>query len=108
MRGGARKGSGRKPGSGNRNSAKIAYELVEKSKVTPLEIIVEAMIHHYELYRTSKGKDEEALAEAVSFAERAAPYMHPRLQAVQHSGEVKQTQPPNLVINFTQPKKKDD
>lgn len=80
-RGGKREGAGRVKGSLNKKTREIA-EKAAASGVTPLEIIIEAMHDAY--------KDGGAAA-AVPFAEKAAPYMHARIAAVEVSGEVRAT-----------------
>jgi hypothetical protein len=78
------KTGGRKKGSKNKatveREAGIA-EITAKAKaegITPLEVMVGAM-------REAWGRnDKEA---AARFAKDAAPYMHPRLAAVEHTGK---------------------
>lgn len=76
-RGGARTGAGRKKGE----VSKTRLVLQERAKIastegqTPLEYMLEVM-------RTSNDtKRKDAMAQA------AAPYVHPRLAAVEHSGD---------------------
>jgi hypothetical protein len=76
-RGGARKGAGRKVGSATAKTRAIA-DKAAASGITPLEVILEAM----NSFR--KGGD---LEKAAGFAKDAAPYMHPRLAAIEHTGE---------------------
>ncbi len=73
MHGGKRNGSGRKKGEATTKTREVA-ERATKEGITPLEIMIEAMRKHY-----AKGE----LSEAVAIAKDAAPYMHPRLGAVQ-------------------------
>lgn len=80
-RGGARPGAGRKPGSKSKLNREIA-EKVAATGITPLEIIVEAMRDAYK---------KDGAAAAVPYAEKAAPYMHARIAAVEVSGEVRAT-----------------
>lgn len=75
-RGGKRAGAGRKPGSKNVLSREIA-DRAAKEGITPLEVMLKAMRLHVVQNEWDR---------AAAIAERAAPYMHPRLQAVQHSG----------------------
>lgn len=84
-RGGARKGAGRKTGSATAKTREIANRAAEEG-VTPLEFMLEVM-------RTSPpdGLEGQALVQAMGLrfeaAKAAAPYMHPRLAAVEVTGE---------------------
>jgi hypothetical protein len=81
--GGRRPGAGRKPGSATKKTREIA-ERAAADGITPLEVMIQAMRSHYEANR---------LDEAASIAKDAAPYMHPRLQAIQHSGDPDNREP---------------
>ena len=77
-RGGHRPGAGRKKGSqSSKTKARLAVvERLSTGAPTPLDVMLAAM--------------EDALARgdmsaAAAFAKDAAPYMHPRLQAVVHA-----------------------
>lgn len=48
------------------------------NKVSPLEVMLAAMYHHYD------AKEWDA---AAAIAKDAAPYMHPKLQSVMHTGD---------------------
>lgn len=77
MRGGARPNAGRKRGAVNKATA-IRQEMYAKAAAegeSPLEFMLRVM-------RTSA--DESQRFEA---AKAAAPYVHPRLAAVEHSGD---------------------
>ncbi len=76
MRGGARKGAGRPKGAATKRSRKIA-DRESLNGVTPLEVMLKAMRDHYE---------KEEWDAAASIAKDAAPYMHPKLSSVEHSG----------------------
>jgi hypothetical protein len=76
-RGGARPGAGRKQGSATKKTREIA-DKAAASGITPLEVMLEAM----NAFRVAGD-----LEKAASFAKDAAPYMHPRLAAVEHTGE---------------------
>lgn len=81
-RGGARPGAGRPKGSKSKRSRAIAI-LVRSSELeglTPLEVMLRAMRAHAEAGH---------LDEAAAIAKDAAPYLHPRLTAVEHSGGMK-------------------
>jgi hypothetical protein len=74
--GGKREGAGRKPGVANKASIERQAE-VAASGITPLEFMLAIM------------RDETAdEARRADMAKAAAPYVHPRLAAVEHSGEM--------------------
>lgn len=77
MPGGRRAGAGRKPGIANTRSREIA-EKSYKRGITPLEYMLKVMRS-----RSKKVSDERR----DEMARSAAPYMHPRLQAIQHTGK---------------------
>jgi hypothetical protein len=84
-RGGARKGAGRKPGSATKKTREIADAAADEG-VTPLEYMLRVM-------RDESDHEDpriQAQREAMRFeaAKAAAPYIHPRLAAVEHSGKV--------------------
>jgi hypothetical protein len=75
-RGGHRAGAGRKKGSRTIRTARIAEQAAAEG-ITPLEVMLTAMRRH-----AQAGQWDQAAV----FAKDAAPYMHPRLQAIQHTG----------------------
>ena len=75
-RGGARPGSGRKPGTRNKRTDEQAAA-VAASGLTPLEYMLSVM--------RSEAADESKRLEA---AKAAAPYVHARLNAVELSGSI--------------------
>lgn len=75
-RGGKRTGAGRPRGAASQRSKAIA-DRASTEGLTPLEVMLKAMRRHAE-------KDE--WDEASAIAKDAAPYMHPRLASMQHSG----------------------
>lgn len=77
-RGGARKGAGRKPGSATRKTREIA-DKAAAAGITPLEVMLEAMT-------TLRAAGEYEKAAAV--AKDAAPYVHPRLSAIEMNAKV--------------------
>ena len=83
-KGGARKGAGRKKGSKNRHSAEIAQKAAAEG-VTPLEFMLKVMRGE-----PPAGADPATIVSyrAMQFeaAKASAPYMHPRLNAIEHSG----------------------
>lgn len=75
-RGGARDGAGRKPGVANKASIERQAE-VAASGLTPLEYMLSVM------------RDEQAPADRRDdMAKASAPYVHPKLAAVEHSGSL--------------------
>lgn len=84
-RGGSRPGAGRKKGSLNERTRAIAEEAAERG-MTPLEYLLDQMRKPYP-------EDADALTKVrhdglrFEAAKAAAPYMHPRLNAVEHSGK---------------------
>lgn len=76
-RGGKRDGAGRKSGSATERTRDIA-DKATKDGVTPLEVMLEAMMAHHKA---------GSLDDAARIAKDAAPYMHPRLQAIEHGGK---------------------
>lgn len=72
MRGGKRQDAGRKPGSATRRTRAIA-DLAAEEGVLPLDVMLDAMRTHH-----AAGD----LDRAAAVAKDAAPYLHPRLSAV--------------------------
>lgn len=68
--GGARKGAGRKPGSATTKTRQIAEKAASEG-LTPLEFMLQVL--------RDVTKDD---AERMEAAKSAAPYIHPRLSAV--------------------------
>lgn len=83
-KGGARLGAGRRPGSKNAKSAELAQKAAAAG-LTPLEYMLELLRKE-----PPEGADGIVLASYASLrfeaAKAAAPYIHPRLNAVQHQG----------------------
>jgi hypothetical protein len=75
MRGGKRNGAGRKKGVPNKVTAALRKKL-NAAGIAPLEFMLQVMrdVH-------------QDLAVRLETAKAAAPYLHPRLQAVEHTGE---------------------
>lgn len=73
--GGARAGSGRKPGTANVRTREIADAIAKDGKLLPLEYMLNVM------------RDETSdAARRDDMAKAAAPFIHPRLAAVEHTG----------------------
>jgi hypothetical protein len=85
-RGGARKGAGRKPGAITQRTRDIANGIIEDGGVTPLEFMLQIMREEPpegaspEVFYGTRNRQFEA-------AKAAAPYVHPRLAAVEVSGD---------------------
>lgn len=96
-RGGKREGAGRKPGSATRRTREIADKAAAEG-ITPLEVMLKAMRLH---------ADAERWDEAAAVAKDAAPYVHPKLAAIEHSGPDGAGIPVDatLRIEFVRPKK---
>jgi|SRR5882672_2351146 len=75
-RGGARKGAGRKTGSATKKTREIA-DKAAAAGITPLEVMLEAM---------NSFRESGNMEKAAGFAKDAAPYIHPKLAAIEHTG----------------------
>jgi hypothetical protein len=75
-RGGARPGAGRPKGSLTKRTRAIAEKAIAQG-ITPLEVMLRAMEEHVKA---------EPWDDAAAVAKDAAPYVHPKLAAVQHTG----------------------
>lgn len=73
-RGGARKGAGRKAGSSTTKTREIADKAAQEG-ITPLEYLLYVM--------RNSGDDKARMTAAMA----AAPYIHPKLSAVEHTGK---------------------
>lgn len=82
-RGGPRKGAGRPKGSATRRTREIADRAAAEG-ITPLEYMLQVMRDESE----HEDPRVQIALNAMRFeaAKAAAPYMHPRLAAVEHSG----------------------
>src|SRR5262245_29888782 len=89
---GERRG-GRQRGTPNKATARRQAE-VAATGVTPLDALLKKMRYHIKLFEAEIAKGEEAdgktlalaMDKAAEAARDAAPYVHPRLAAVQHTG----------------------
>ena len=82
--GGSRKGAGRKPGSATKRTREIADKAADEG-ITPLEYMLEVM--RSEAPDSDDGRvmiDHRQMK--FEAAKAAAPYMHPRLAAIEHTG----------------------
>jgi hypothetical protein len=104
-RGGARKNAGRKAGAATKRTREIADKAAEEG-ITPLEVMLSNMrFAHLEASGilekllasdAEKPNGFDSLKELMRYramaqeaAKDAAPYVHPRLAAIEHSGEIK-------------------
>lgn len=80
-RGGKRPGAGRKKGGGSKKTAarRAIIEQAVDEGITPLEVLLALMRHHYA---------QKEYREAAAIARDAAPYVHSRKAAVEHSGSI--------------------
>lgn len=97
--GGGRNNGGKKPGAGRKSGVpnKISREDREKARasgILPLEVILRQMRKYHdqaERLATSKKATTEQVQEAedraLTAAKEAAPYLHHKLQAIQHKTE---------------------
>lgn len=95
-RGGARPGAGRKKGA----LTKRTQEIVAKASaegITPLEVMLGAMREAW---------DNGDKKEAATIAKDAAPFVHPKLAAIEHSGN--QDRPVTFEIVTGVPQGKED
>ena len=90
--GGARPGSGRKKGSATLKTRAIA-DAAAAAGITPLEVMINTMRALYDRYQALVAMAPEGtmldltlLKDASAIAKDAAPYMHPRLAAIEHTG----------------------
>ena len=80
-RGGSRQGAGRKKGSKPRMTQlreRITARELSNTEVTPLHVLLQCMM-------TAWGRGDQD--KAAQFAEKAAPFVHPRLSTTQVSGD---------------------
>jgi hypothetical protein len=107
-KGGARPGAGRKEGSLTKRTREIA-EVAAAKGITPLEVMMSTMMElykeagncmrdHHDHGDNSKEHDHghdtmimenriKLLNMAATIARHAAPYVHPRLSAIEHTGK---------------------
>jgi len=96
-KGGARPGAGRKTGSLTKRTRQIA-EAVATQGITPLEVMMKVMHQLYEEAGNVSEQDlggKELASEArikllnmaATVGRHAAPYVHPRLSAIEHTGK---------------------
>ncbi|MBU6482465.1 MAG: hypothetical protein KGS09_18215 [Nitrospirae bacterium] len=91
MHGGKRNGAGRKKGAQNKINAALREKL-NAGGIAPLEFMLQVM----------RDADQD-LAVRLEMAKAAAPYLHPRLQAIEHSGKDEETLPRSIRVVFVSP-----
>lgn len=84
-RGGKRPGAGRKPGVPNRRTTE-RYKAIEAGGSMPLEIMLGAARTFWAKAHEGATIDLDMVERAGSLAKDAAPYVHPRLASVAHTG----------------------
>ncbi|CAM3633482.1 hypothetical protein [Polynucleobacter arcticus] len=96
-KGGKRLGAGRKTGSLTKRTRQIAEALATQG-ITPLEVMMKVM---HQLYEEASNVKKEELGDktlanearikllnmAATVGRHAAPYVHPRLSAIEHTGK---------------------
>jgi hypothetical protein len=98
-KGGAKVGAGHSKPSLTKRTLEIA-ELLASQGITPLEVMMKVMHELYEEAENCKNQDGEPQANIEAQEKRikllnmvavvgkhAAPYMHPRLSAIEHTGK---------------------
>lgn len=89
-KGGKREGAGRKPGSPNKINTAIKERVIAANKITPLDTLLYARDYWLNQVATlqrdpaqaNSKSMRDAIREAAFYADKAAPYLHPRLAAV--------------------------
>jgi hypothetical protein len=106
VNGGARNGAGRKKGGSNeKTKARIerAERAIEKAGVTPLEIMLLAMQQDWAKANNETLEDGARAIHrqhALNAAKDAAPYVHPKLQPVDGSGNTALIVDASLTVKF--------
>lgn len=90
-KGGFRPGAGRKKGVPNKASLERQAKVMAEG-ATPLDVLIDGMRFHHAAAQKFKTENEigaamTAMKAAREFAKEAAPYVHPRLAAVEHKGQ---------------------
>lgn len=87
IKGGARKGAGRKPGSPNKKTSEVVRK-AEESGIMPLEFMLNIM-------RSGTPNAEMTPQECIDFAalrfeaaKAAAPYLHPKLSSIEVNANI--------------------
>lgn len=118
-RGGKREGAGRKEGSATKKTREIADKAAQEG-ITPLEVMLDNMVFAHQqageimAQLLESGMDLpdgfDQLKELLRFrgiaqeaAKDAAPYIHPRLAAIEHTGKGGEAINMNWQIEFVKP-----
>lgn len=80
---------------------------VAAGMMTPLQVMAEAMQILLTEAKTAEGTNMSMMMQAVSVAEKMAPYMHPRLSQVAVQPDEKKTIVPDFVVSVTAPKEQE-
>ena len=75
---------GRKPGAVTKKTREIA-ERAHEEGISPLEVMVLSVREAWQQFQDTR--QPEWQDKAVAWAEKAAPYMHPRLGSITHKGD---------------------
>jgi hypothetical protein len=86
------KRKGRPPGTLNKRTQAIA-DAVAATGLTPLEVIIEAM---------NMARNAGEMKDAATYANMAAPYIHPRLSAVTATTQMQGSMQITLIDEFRQ------
>ena len=95
--GGTRRNSGRKEGAATKKTREIADKLAESDELTPLEYMLQVLRTGHEVIKARREAGEIDDAEYLVLlkahmerrdwaAEKAAPYIHPRLASIEQKG----------------------
>ena len=96
--GGRREGSGRKLGGANKKTRAIA-DAAALNGITPLEVLITTMRAAWA--RTEEGSLKgEDLNLAVACAEKAATFIHPRMQTITHGGALDSKITGKLIVEW--------
>ena len=91
MHGGKRAGAGRKKGTQNKVNALVREQALASGE-SPLDYMLRVM-------RDPK----QDISIRNDMAKAAAPFLHPRLQAIEHSGKDGGTIPCSIIVRFVPP-----
>lgn len=88
--GGRRVGAGRKKGATEMRTREVSNKLAADGQIMPLEVMVRTMRALWgDAENTTDPVEQRKLqVAACAIAEKAAPFHHPRLAAIEHSGGV--------------------
>ncbi len=89
MKGGQREGAGRKSGAATKKTRDIADKLAADAEITPLEVMVQTMRELWAQAQAARGEHRGSrMVAAAQIAEKAAPYVHPRLSALKVDADI--------------------